>query len=214
MESVSNDNSASTQDTINPNSTCSSSSSNPNTLRMRAYRARVREAQIANRQVQVRINSANALRVRKFRDRLANCTNVNTSESSSASLLVPPTLLSEQASNTEASTSRREENPIACVICQKDLQMDYKSWPRRRMFGVKPFPRRLQILQASFKAMAKVVSNTKLTVKRRPTGLYFTWHLQVYLFLKLQIKEERRGLQNVDELEPRGWRMLSRKQLA
>ncbi|KAG0125312.1 hypothetical protein HOY82DRAFT_616774 [Tuber indicum] len=179
MESESNDNSASTQDTINQNSQCSSSSSNPNTLCMRAYRARVREAQIANRQVQARIPSVNALRVGKFRESLANRRNVDSFESSSASLLVPPTLLSEQASNTEASSSRREENPIATVICQEELQMDYKSWPRRRMFGIKPCLRPSQILQAAFKAMAKVFSNTKSNVKRRPTGVYFTWHSQL-----------------------------------
>jgi len=58
--------------------------------------------------------------------------------------------------------------------------------------------RRLSILQAAFKSMSKKVLYRKGVKKQRPTGLWFKWHYQVFLFLKLQIKQEQRALRGQD----------------
>ena len=79
-----------------------------------------------------------------------------------------------------------------------EIQLDYESWPRRRMFIDKPCQRRMQILQEAFKALSKKVFPRETKIHRRPLGLYFTWHYQVYLFLKLQLKQEKKALKGPD----------------
>ena len=66
------------------------------------------------------------------------------------------------------------------------------------MFIDKPCHRRLRILQAAYKAMNKKVLYRKGQQLKRPTGLFFKWHYQVFLFLKLQIKQERKALSGPD----------------
>ena len=70
------------------------------------------------------------------------------------------------------------------------------SWPR--CLGVKglPCPIRLRILKSGLKAIFKLV---KLRgSKPKVVGLHYDWHYRVYLFLKLQVKQEQRALKGPD----------------
>jgi len=78
------------------------------------------------------------------------------------------------------------------------------------MFVDKPCSSGLGILQAAFKSMSKKVLYRKGVQEKRPTGLWFKWHYQVFLFLKLQIKQEQHALRGQDlftgitpQLQPR-----------
>jgi len=66
------------------------------------------------------------------------------------------------------------------------------------------------MLQAAYNSMSKKVLYRKGVKAKRPTGLWFKWHYQVFLFLKLQIKQEQRALRGQDlftgiipQLQPR-----------
>ena len=82
------------------------------------------------------------------------------------------------------------------------------------MFVDKPCPRRLRILQVPYKIMNKKVLYRKGLKEKRPTGLFFKWHYQVFLFLKLQIKQEQSALRGPDLFTGIITPLIPRKKLA
>lgn len=54
------------------------------------------------------------------------------------------------------------------------MKLDYKAWPRRRMFVNKPCPRCLQILESVLKGISKKVFPRQSAIKSRSPGLHFT----------------------------------------
>jgi len=104
--------------------------------------------------------------------------------------------------------------PESHPVVIDEMLLDYKAWPRRRMFIDQPCQRRLQILQEVFKAMSKKVYPRQSKIQYRPCGLYYTWHYQVYLFLKLQLKQEREALKGPDVFTRVQTLLIPRKKLA
>ena len=109
-----------------------------------------------------------------------------------------------EAANPPAANDLRCQIPpqsisiAGAVSIQQELRCNYKCWPRRRMFIDKPCACRLRILQVAFKSMSKKVLYRKGVKEKRPTRLWFKWHYQVFLFLKLQIKQEQHALRGQD----------------
>jgi len=147
--------------------------------------------------------TANALRVRQFRERQAakKAIHWQVLNSTAADILRGPIPLESPGTPTPVSIDH-------------ELHCDYKCWPRRRMFVHKPCSSRLRILQAAFKSMSKKVLYRKGVQEKRPTGLWFKWHYQVFLFLKLQIKKEHCALRGQDLFTGITPRLQSRKLLA
>jgi len=59
-----------------------------------------------------------------------------------------------------------------------------------------PSPIRLRILKSALKAIFKLVKSRGS--KPKVLGLHYDWHYHVYLFLKLQVKQEQRALKGPD----------------
>ena len=150
--------------------------------------------------------TANALRVRKFRARQA------LAQAQSLASPIHPVIVHPVPPVSAESNPQSPGESVNTVDIE--LALDYKPWPRRRMFVNQGCPRRLEILEKAYKAMSKNVSNQKTQKAVRPTGLYFKWHYQVYLFLKLQIRQERQVLQGLDLFSGEVAPLVSRKSLA
>jgi len=66
------------------------------------------------------------------------------------------------------------------------------------MFIDKPYPRRLSILKSAYHAMQRKVRTQNGKIENRPTGLWFKYHYQVYLFLRFQLQHEGKALKVPD----------------
>ena len=62
----------------------------------------------------------------------------------------------------------------------------------------KPCPRRFSILQSAYRAMQRKVYTQKGKMENLPTGLWFKYHYQVYLFLKLELQNKGKALKGPD----------------
>jgi len=62
----------------------------------------------------------------------------------------------------------------------------------------KPCPRRLSILQSTYRAMQEKVCTRKGKMENPPTGLCFKYHYQVYLFLELEAQNEGKAIKGPD----------------
>ena len=110
-----------------------------------------------------------------------------------------------QSSIIPSPISQHPPLPLAPIAYQSPvlpvdnaLQLDLKSWPRRCMFTNKACSRRLSILKSAYDAIRRKVSVRKGKTEHRPTGLWFKYHYQVYLFLKLQLQNEGKALKRPD----------------
>ena len=116
-----------------------------------------------------------------------------------------------EASDQRSATSDPEVNlpdadEAAAIVAARN------AWPRRLAQRNIPSSIRLHILKSALKAIIKVVKPRGS--KPKISGLHYDWHYRVYLFLKLQVKQEEKALEGPDLFTGRVHVLEFRKVLA
>lgn len=127
--------------------------------------------------------AASTLRVREYRNRIQ-----------AANALVDNNL--NQFAPNRVSESHTESAENEAELERTMLAAVKTSWPHRRGGNSVPSVYRLAILEAALQAITKIVKPR--SKKPKVHGLQYAWYFRVYLFLRLQVRQEQKVLKGPD----------------